>query len=1139
MTRTAKPNFDSFDPDVLEAARDVARRAGIPLEEWIAQNVPQAGQRRRRPGEMPRQAERPVGESGRARAGRAPQRPADQHRLSMPESTDDDALAAVLARLDGLNRDLADERRAAETATSRHLEEIESRLARALDAGAAPVEKVTERLVDIERRMSELGDKVAAARPYPRRGRGPAEMREAVEEIRQRQRALAEEPGPARRPAGGTSVVAGMRRDLARRLDAGLHEDLMIDTAEAVSALQRESLRLRESIGVLATSRDVGALEQAMISLATNVERARPSADLAAIAEPIETIRQQVERLAGEVADDVHGRVAAEVQRLAARLDSVAAVGSGGDGRALETLFQELDELRRLVGTLAGPERIQSLAQGMQAISAQLSELQEAARAEGGATLRPLLEEIRSGLAAPAPAALVEQMRAMAAKLDDLHERADRQDPAEQRAILGRIDALADKMERASAQPVDDLIGRLEGLGESLRGPALASGDVASIHAMLSNLAEKVDRAGDRAGSEGLDALEKQVLTLAKRLDSRSADPALASLERTMGDLLAQVAALREQAPDAETIERAAREAVAASFPDRAGPQDRSEIGLLRAGLADLQARQAASDQRLGTMLDGVQSALDRLMSRLDPTGEPDAASRAGSRQPSLEAQLMASTAAEIARPRGETERRRRPEMPRAGTAPQIGDELLEPGAARPHREPRGPVRPKADKADPDVDLTDAPGRGLRDEAAGDIKTNFIAAARRAAQAAQAELANEAASERRDLRLGARLEKVAAPAGGRLARLRAEIDRRRRPILLGLAAIVLALGALQAISTHVAEPDPSTPMTARVAAAKPESAKPDAAGPAAEAMKADAAKTDASKADGTKSERSAEAPRAALADPQTTQSIAAEPAPPAQARARTGPPRISGAASLSGDLAGLPASLAKTRQAALDGDGVAAWELAMRAADGRGTSRDLALAAKLFEKLASAGYAPAQYKLGGQYEKGSGVGRDLTQAKLWYGRAAEQGHARSMHNLAVIYAESAGANGKPDYASAASWFRQGAECGLRDSQYNLGVLYARGLGLGQDLVQSYVWFSAAAAQGDDDAGRKRDDVANKLGPADLATAKALAANVKPRRLDPAVNEPPAMQEGGSAMTLLGAPAPMASSLAPPARGRGV
>ena len=32
-------NLDEFDPEVLDAARDVARRAGVPVEAWIASIV--------------------------------------------------------------------------------------------------------------------------------------------------------------------------------------------------------------------------------------------------------------------------------------------------------------------------------------------------------------------------------------------------------------------------------------------------------------------------------------------------------------------------------------------------------------------------------------------------------------------------------------------------------------------------------------------------------------------------------------------------------------------------------------------------------------------------------------------------------------------------------------------------------------------------------------------------------------------------------------------------------------------------------------------------------------------------------------------------------------------------------------------
>ncbi|WP_187273329.1 hypothetical protein, partial [Methylobacterium sp. WL19] len=39
MKRNATLNLEEFDPEVLDAARDVARRAGVPVEAWIASIV--------------------------------------------------------------------------------------------------------------------------------------------------------------------------------------------------------------------------------------------------------------------------------------------------------------------------------------------------------------------------------------------------------------------------------------------------------------------------------------------------------------------------------------------------------------------------------------------------------------------------------------------------------------------------------------------------------------------------------------------------------------------------------------------------------------------------------------------------------------------------------------------------------------------------------------------------------------------------------------------------------------------------------------------------------------------------------------------------------------------------------------------
>jgi len=184
------------------------------------------------------------------------------------------------------------------------------------------------------------------------------------------------------------------------------------------------------------------------------------------------------------------------------------------------------------------------------------------------------------------------------------------------------------------------------------------------------------------------------------------------------------------------------------------------------------------------------------------------------------------------------------------------------------------------------------------------------------------------------------------------------------------------------------------------------------------------------------------------------------------------------------------------------GDAAAQFDLAVRYAEGGAGPRNYELAAQWYEKAAQQGLAVAEYRLGSLYEKGLGVGKDMQRAKDLYQRAAEKGNTRAMHNLGVLAAE----GGKPNYTSAALWFGKAAEYGIRDSQYNLAVLLARGLGLPKDLVKSYTWFAIVAAAGDADAARKRDDVAARLTSSELAAANAAAADFAPRSADHAANE---------------------------------
>lgn len=1141
MRRTA-PTLDAFDPELRDAAREAARRAGLSVDEWLAETISEgsaragvrqqsrrsaAGSRRARQdafqatafqkpdlGEVRRPDRGWQPEPSRAQRPR-PSRPAVETVAppvaATPEPAADarlmEAVAAIGRRLDAIDRRIVETREATDEVVAKAVQGIETRLAEAAPQAVAP---------RAGRRARSAPDGLAAA----------------VAEIRQRQQQL-DEGNPEEEK---DLLVDGLRRDLARVMETT--EAAADALSPAIAGLQAETSRLRESIGTLATSGDLVTLEQAVRTLADEVQRARDPADLVAVAGPIDLMRVQVGRLAEDVAANVHARVAQDVERLARQVGGALSPDQAGlaDRDAVAKLSSELDEIRGQISVLAEPARVQNLARSVDELTETVTRLGNGMVDSPALMeeLRPLLEEIRQGVQAPAAGApaLAQGIADLDRKLDDL--RAERREqPNAAGDILGRIDALSAKVDQVAAvNTVGDVMERLEQIGDALRQPALPSSDLASIHGMLRNLADKLDRVGQGAGGETLDGLERQVLALAGRIDTRGSDPALAGLERTMGDLLAQVALLRDEAPIQAAAERAARSVADSIGAERQGTVAAEGLGGLQATLAEMRAQQAAADKRLQATMEGVHGALEQLVARLtrldgdrsEATAQVPALAPALAETPPRAARNLRDTLRETTVAAAERPVRRpeapRPEAPRsdlarfADTSP--ADEMIEPGAVRPRPSP--------------VETAASPAPAA-EVPAGDIKASFIAAARRAAQAAAAEAAGASqampAADRSD-----------EPRGSLVERLRATIERRRRPLLLGLAAIVLALGTLQALhgaGGRVSAPTvsqlaaPADPATTQAVAVPPvqKSVPPAAArGEAAPEVKT-ASKESAGKDTAAKDTAAKEAPAKDAVKPE------AAPAPdmvkPALA-AKPVAPRVTDMASLGNELAGIPAGAASLRQAALEGDGAAVYELASRAVDGRGLPRDAALAAKLFDRLAGAGYAPAQYRLGSQYEKGLGVVRDQDKARLWYGRAAMQGHVRAMHNLAVMLAESGAAGGKPDYASASNWFRKAAEYGVRDSQYNLAVLLARGLGINQDLGQAYGWFAAAAAQGDDDAGRKRDEVGAKLAPKDLAAARTAAEAWKAKVPDPAVNDPPpARTETASnpgAMSLIGAPPPL-------------
>lgn len=178
---------------------------------------------------------------------------------------------------------------------------------------------------------------------------------------------------------------------------------------------------------------------------------------------------------------------------------------------------------------------------------------------------------------------------------------------------------------------------------------------------------------------------------------------------------------------------------------------------------------------------------------------------------------------------------------------------------------------------------------------------------------------------------------------------------------------------------------------------------------------------------------------------------------------------------------------AATKAGAEAGDARAQALFAKMHAEGHGTPRDYAAAARLYRLAAAQGHADGQHGLAELCEAGQGVPLDYAAAAQWYRRAAEQGHVSAQFGLAVMYEFGRGV--AKDQAEAALWYRRAAEQGEAQAQYNLGQRCSLALGVAADPVEAYKWFRLAAAQGLPDAAKAGDAMRTRLSREEFAEAR--------------------------------------------------
>ncbi|HEY6834477.1 MAG TPA: hypothetical protein VI251_18545 [Pseudolabrys sp.] len=662
-------------------------------------------------------------------------------------------------------------------------------------------------------------------------------------------------------------------------------------------------------------------------------------------------------------------------------------------------------------------------------------------------------------------------------------------------SLAAQVHMLAEKVEHiglggVGGDALNNLEHRIDALAEALAQRAQAGATVPPrLEALVQSLSDKIEQIQQSRGDNvAIGHLEDHIVKLVERLDaSDSRLGHLEAIERGLGDLLVHIQDMRT------TNEQGALRAEnTAGVHELKHDIARTQYALdaVNGTLGHVVDRLAMIEKEFRSNARAPAPADHETLELTQPVGKIAArpvpqAPVAPPRMPPAaplqmpEPEFMPAPAPVVSAPpppvvAAPAQRR----MPPAGHKPidpdLPPDQPLEPGSGPPR------VRAGARIATAEAALGNA-----RPAAAAGGKSSFIAAARRAAQAAVQEAS-------------ARMPRAAEAAdvdddGDPSSSLRGKMMKRVKSLFIAASIVAVVVGSVQFMGSLVYH----SPATQQAAKPKLSDAAPDT--------------TDASADDAQDTNDSLAANPLTPAAPATTQSLSPTPSlnpnqsaqglpssllappmlmPPATQNKGdvTGsiPPTATGPAPT---LSGLPIAIgsARLRNAAAGGDADAAYEVAVRYAEGRGVPASLEDAARWYERAAGKGLPLAQFRYASLLEKGQGVKKDLNAARKLYIAAAAKGNAKAMHNLAVLYAE--GVDGKPDYATAANWFRKASQYGIADSQYNLGVLAARGLGTEKSYPESYKWFALAAAQGDKEAARKRDEVASQMEGDALAAAQ--------------------------------------------------
>ncbi|MGX8010245.1 peptidoglycan-binding protein [Mesorhizobium sp. ORM8.1] len=1056
------------------------------------------------------------------------------------------------------------------------LEQVKS----ALDtlAREESVQKVDRRWDDFDRRWSAFEDRVDADQRSRADGPNLSVLTDRLEQIGSAVNNLPESLSVRSLEEKVRMLAGAVDRFASQQTTRGSETLAMID--ERLDEISRAIVA--STVAAQANAFDpetFGRIEKRIASLAQQIEEVAQSRPGAEVIDRLNLLSSRVDQLAdrGDLPEQAMERLGKQIALITDKMDRAPAMPD------TDHIFQGLEQRFDALSMLFERRQGDAIEQGnilFRDLERRLDEvadrLDQRMRQDDSAGIMEAIDARFTALAqrietrAPDPANDM-AIRGLETRLDDISSRLESSaqqvagiDPALIRSLEAQVAGLSAHLSKPGVPlpEFEDISPRLSEIEKSLAGTHDSILSVAreAAESAVRSIAESSSStaATNATAVAGLAQDLKTLEALTRRSDERNSRT-FEAIHDTLLKIVDRLGSLETTEPS-EAVSELVDPAGMRGRGGKIAVQDAPSMDIdqplpLSGDMADLEGRAAAilrndpAPQRTP-----AEAAAAAAMAALGPDAIAEKGERAGGKK------SMFSGLARAFKGKKDAET-----LPLAGSAPMADipsvdiDEPLDPKAANRPLEPGSGA--------PDLNaimkrVRDERGQPVKRTETDAAKSDFIAAARRAAQAAAAEADT--------------LKRQSTMTGPvKALRIGDLLKARRKPILMAAAAIMMALAGLQLGKAFLSDPAPvarndvapviSAPAVETASlnangapktdtnAAQPESASdrsvrqaepvkdnppaPSSADASATAPPAIAVPTVAIPATPAPAPVALAAPSEpapvpmAVATPSgpaaataidtdgDTQPMAKEPAAvnPATDSSATGAPAATSAdmtgavppadkqAVTTATKADIPSEIGPIalRDAAAGGDAKALFEIGSRYAESRGVKEDMATAAKWYQKSAELGFAPGEYRIGNFYEKGIGVARDLKKAKSYYQLAAEQGNASAMHNLAVLFAMAA--DGVTDNESAARWFQEAADLGVKDSQFNLGILAAKGVGMKQNLEESYKWFALVAKTGDKDAAAKRDEIANALRPEQLERARAATELWKAKPLNAAAN----------------------------------